>query len=716
MEKHRSAGLSGLSGRAEGRVGRRGLRFGLGDRSFPERGQLLHGVPVAVERYEYERAMQRVQRRVERPRDVAVGDGADQREHPRQAHHQRQAHVGFEVPARPVDGRRVVAAVGLEPVVGSGDQPDGAEERHVIGGDRRAGRKHEQRDQRLRVPEPAVVVEVGPELGEQRARDVRLQLHGGGQGGERGGRQPREQRVHGEPAATLAAGHPELLGGQVQHDPHVGRHDEHPSESRQETELRGERRHQARQSVARCHGLQVHGQVARVSDQQARREAGQVLFGQVLWFGRTAATTAAPEQREMGDQRCDRQARSHDASVRQVHRVLRTLVRPERPFLHVVDAHLQQVRGVIRVHRRQDFRFVLDAFLVRVHVHLGIVLRPVVVLALVYRHERLAPQIRNLVPDHVPANGLRDVVNLVRGARILPSFGRPNREQRPEAERRFQRRRRRFTHQVPRGHVVAQGAVGVPEHAHVLAATGRVLEQSVRVRRASPGRGCRRAVRTSVHDIGGSLTEAGPQRWRARRLVVVGRPLDTEAAREQSSVLVVGVVPPAVPVQQRVVGHVLQPNADRRPAAVSGTLEQRFPVDHLLAFAVAQSAPDVRVQVPLAGRLHGVSGQEIVGLPLFALVVKLVIHYRVLWTPADHHRSLVVGAVHMVTPVPGVVVLASGEGHDLLRLLVELTVPTTVAVQLAVRVVVTVRQRLAVIFERFSTYQFRVGPIRTEES
>lgn len=192
LKKRRSAGRP-LSGRAERRVGRRGLRFGHGGRSFPERGQLLHGVPVAVERYEYERSLQRVKRRVERPRDVGVGDGADQRKHPSQAHHQRQAHVDLEVPARPVDGRRVVAAVGLEPVVGGCDQPDSAEERHVIGGDRCAGRKHEQRDQRLGVPEPAVVVEIGPELGEQRAREVRLQLHRGRQGGERGGCQPRKQ-------------------------------------------------------------------------------------------------------------------------------------------------------------------------------------------------------------------------------------------------------------------------------------------------------------------------------------------------------------------------------------------------------------------------------------------------------------------------------------------------------------------------------------------
>ncbi|KAE9543054.1 hypothetical protein AGLY_002965 [Aphis glycines] len=621
--------------------------------------------------------------------------------------------TSVSVPARPVHGDRVVAAVGLEPVVGSGDQPDGAEERHVIGGDRRAGRQHEQRDQRLRVPEPAVVVEVGPELGEQRSREARLQLHDRGQAGERGGRQPREQRVHGEPAATLAAGHPELLGGRVQHDPHVGRHDEHPSEGRQETELRGERRRQARQPVARRHGPQGHGQVARVADQQAGRQAGQVLFGQVLWLGRAAATPAAPEQREMGDQRCDRHARSGHARVRQVHGVRRLFVRPEQPF-HVVGAHPQQGRGARRGHRRPDFRHVPDAFLVHVHVRRLVVHGPVVVLAPAERHVRHARP-RKLVPDHVPALGRRHVVNLVRGARDPSRSGRPDREQRPEADRRFQRRRRRFAHQVPRGQAVAPGAVGVPEHAHVLATGRPVLEHGVRVRRASSGRGGRRAVRTSVHDLGGSLADAGPQRRSARRPVVVGRSLDPEAACEQSPVGVVGVVPLAVPVQQRVVGRVLQPNADRRPAVVSGTVEQRFPVDHLSAFAVAPSAPDVLISVPIAGRLHGVSGHKIVGPP-FALVANLVIHHRVPRTPADHQRSSSVRAVHVVTPVPGVVVRASGDGHDLIRFRVELTVPTTVAVQFAVRVVVTVRQRLAVVFERFSTYQFRVGPIRTEKS
>lgn len=269
---------------------------------------------------------------------------------------------------------------------------------------------------------------------------------------------------------------------------------------------------------------------------------------------------------------------------------------------------------------------------------------------------------------------------------------------------------------MPRGQAVAPGTVGVPEHAHVLAVTGPVFEKSVRVRRTSPGRGGRRAVRTSVHDFGGSLADAGPQWRRARRRgVVVGRPLDPEAASEQRPVRVVGVVPLAVSIQQRVVGRVLQPNADRRPGVVSGTLEQRFPVDHPPAFAVAPSAPDVFVRVPLAGRLHGVSGHEIVGLS-FALVANLAIHHRVPRTPADHQRSTSVCAVQVVTSVPGVVVRGSGDGHGLLRLRVELTVPTTVAIQLAVRVVVTVRQRLAVVFERFSTYQFRVGPIRIEKS
>jgi len=57
---------------------------------------------------------------------------------------------------------------------------------------------------------------------------------------------------------TLAASHPEFLRGRVQHDPNVSRHDEHPRESGQETELHGERGHQARQSIAWGHRLQCH--------------------------------------------------------------------------------------------------------------------------------------------------------------------------------------------------------------------------------------------------------------------------------------------------------------------------------------------------------------------------------------------------------------------------------------------------------------------------
>jgi len=131
-----------------GRCG--GLRLGHG-RLFAEHGQLLHGDSVAVERNEYERALQRVEGCVERPGHVAVCECADQREHPRQAHHQRQAHVDLEIPARPVDGGSVAAvattARRLEPVVRCSNQPDSAEERHVVGGDRGTGREHEQRDQ-----------------------------------------------------------------------------------------------------------------------------------------------------------------------------------------------------------------------------------------------------------------------------------------------------------------------------------------------------------------------------------------------------------------------------------------------------------------------------------------------------------------------------------------------------------------------------------------
>jgi len=140
-----------LGGSAERRGGCGSLRLGHG-RFFAEHGQPLHGDPVAVERDEYERALQRVEGRVERPRDVAVGDRSDQSEHPRQAHHQRQPHVDLEIPARPVHGGGDVGTASsasgrFEPVVGSGDQPDGAEERHVVGGDRDSGRQHEQRHQ-----------------------------------------------------------------------------------------------------------------------------------------------------------------------------------------------------------------------------------------------------------------------------------------------------------------------------------------------------------------------------------------------------------------------------------------------------------------------------------------------------------------------------------------------------------------------------------------
>jgi len=118
---------------------------------FAEHGQLLHGDSVAIERDKYERALQRVEGRVERPGDVAVGECADYREHPRQAHHQRQAYVDLEIPARPVDGGSVAAVAStarrLEPIARCRDQPDSAKERHVVGGDRGSGRQYEQRDQ-----------------------------------------------------------------------------------------------------------------------------------------------------------------------------------------------------------------------------------------------------------------------------------------------------------------------------------------------------------------------------------------------------------------------------------------------------------------------------------------------------------------------------------------------------------------------------------------
>jgi len=114
---------------------------------FAEHSQLLHGYSVAVKRDEYESALQRVEGRVERPRDVAVDDRADQREHPRQAHHQRQPYIDLEISARPVDAGGVAAASTtsrrLEPIVGSGDQPDSAKERHVVSSDRGTGWKHE---------------------------------------------------------------------------------------------------------------------------------------------------------------------------------------------------------------------------------------------------------------------------------------------------------------------------------------------------------------------------------------------------------------------------------------------------------------------------------------------------------------------------------------------------------------------------------------------
>jgi len=133
-------------------------------------------------------------------------------------------------------------------------------------------------------------MEVGPELGEQRATG-QLQFHGSGQCSERGWPEPRKHRIDDEPAVALAAGHSEFLCGRVQHDPHVGRHDEHPRESGQETELRDERGHQARQSGAGGHGPQCPGQVAHVAHQQAGGQTGQVLFGQVL--GVSGRTTSA---------------------------------------------------------------------------------------------------------------------------------------------------------------------------------------------------------------------------------------------------------------------------------------------------------------------------------------------------------------------------------------------------------------------------------------
>jgi len=121
-----------------------------------------------------------------------------------------------------------------------------------------------------------------------------------------------------------------------------------------------------------------------------------------------------------------------------------------------------------------------------------------------------------------------------------------DREQRPKPVRRAaQRRRRRFARQLVGGQSVAPGAVGVPEHAPILAAARTVLEKGVRVRSASPGRRVRRTVGTTVHDPGGSLVDARPQRRSAGRVV---RRLYPEVAREQRPVSVVGVVPLAVPV------------------------------------------------------------------------------------------------------------------------------------------------------------------------